>query len=320
MVLSPIDTEHQRRHKRRNALQSLLLLGGMVLLLAACGWIVAGVPGVIWAVVLGVFGVIMNARISPELMLRFIGAAPLPLAELQDLHRVFLALADRAGLEEPPELYYVSSPKMTAFSVGSRESAAIAMTSALLRALDLRELAGVLAHEFSHVRHNDMWIMGLANMVRRLTGMMSMLGMFLLVLNLPLMMAGAATVPLPLVLLLVFAPTIGILLQLALSRIREFEADIDAAGLTGDPVGLASALEKLEASQGGGWEGVFLPGPAIPVPSLFRTHPTTSDRVKRLLDLRRGRPERRLEIPDHLPHRHSIIPVTVRRPRGPWGR
>lgn len=320
MVLSPLDTERQRRHKRRNALQSLLLLAGMVLLLAACGWIVAGVQGVIWAVVLGGLGLLMNAQVSPRLVLRLIGAAPLPLAELPDLHRVFAALVERAGLERPPDLYYVSSPKMTAFTVGSRDSSAIAMTSALLRALDLRELAGVLAHELSHVRQNDMWIMGLANMVRRLTGMMSMLGMFLLLLNLPLTMAGAATVPLPLVLLLVFAPTVGSLLQLALSRTREFEADVDAAGLTGDPAGLASALEKLEAAHGGAWEGVFLPGPRIPVPSIFRTHPTTSDRIKRLLDLRGRRPARRLEIPDRLPHRHSIIPVTVRRPPRPWGR
>jgi heat shock protein HtpX len=85
--------------------------------------------------------------------------------------------------------------------------------------------------------------------------------------------------------LLVLAPALGGLLQLALSRRREFDADLDAAGLTGDPRGLASALAKLERYQGGLLETLFLPGRRVPDPSLLRTHPHTRARIARLLSL-----------------------------------
>ena len=86
-----------------------------------------------------------------------------------------------------------------------------------------------------------------------------------------------------LVLTLALAPTFVSLLQLALSRAREFDADIDAAGLTGDPVGLASALDKLQRRQGSLWETILMPGGRIPDPSLLRTHPKTEERIVRLL-------------------------------------
>ena len=88
-----------------------------------------------------------------------------------------------------------------------------------------------------------------------------------------------------LIALLVLSPTIASLLQLALSRTREYDADLDAAGLTGDPRGLASALEKLERYQGGLFETLLLPGRRVPQPSLLRTHPPTRDRIARLLAL-----------------------------------
>ena len=84
------------------------------------------------------------------------------------------------------------------------------------------------------------------------------------------------------ILLLLISPTIGGLLQLALSRAREFGADLGAAVLTGDPDGLISALAKLEKIQGRHWEGLMLPGARIPEPSLLRTHPKTEDRIAKL--------------------------------------
>ena len=192
------------------------------------------------------------------------------------------------------------------------------MTSGLLKALNLRELAGVLAHEISHVRHNDMRIMGLADMISRMTRTMSLIGMLLLMVNLPLIVAGAATVPWLLVLLLVFAPTIGSLLQLALARTREYDADIDAAGLTGDPLGLASALTKLERQGGRFWEEIVLPGRRIPDPSLLRTHPSTEERVRRLMDLQGHRPAMVLDLPEHHTAHHAAVPPHHSRPR--WRR
>jgi heat shock protein HtpX len=109
-----------------------------------------------------------------------------------------------------------------------------------------------------------------------------MLGTVLLILGLPLWLSGAARLPLLLIPLLLFAPQITVLLQLALSRAREFDADLDAAGLTQDPDGLASALLKLERYQRGVWEQILWPGRRLPEPSMLRTHPPTEQRVERL--------------------------------------
>ena len=87
-------------------------------------------------------------------------------------------------------------------------------------------------------------------------------------------------------LVLIAAPTVGGLLQMALSRTREFDADLGAAMLTGDPDGLASALRKLERAHGKLWEGLMLPGGRIPDPSVLRTHPHTEERVARLMALK----------------------------------
>ncbi|MDX1711726.1 MAG: zinc metalloprotease HtpX, partial [Rhodovibrionaceae bacterium] len=177
------------------------------------------------------------------------------------------------------------SRTLNAFSLGSPKDSAIAVTDGMLRNLNLREFAGVMAHEVSHIRHNDLWVMGLADTITRLTRIMSLMGIVLFFINVPLLLVGQAVIPWLGVLVLIFAPTLGSLLQLALSRAREYDADMDAAGLTGDPEGLASALEKLERHQGRFWEEIFAPGRRIPDPSLLRTHPATEDRVTRLRSL-----------------------------------
>ena len=146
----------------------------------------------------------------------------------------------------------------------------------------MRELAGVLAHEISHIRNNDLWLMSLADLTGRLTRTMTLLGLILLFVGLPLWLSGAASLPWLLISLLVFAPQLTVLLQLALSRAREFEADLDAAGLTGDPAGLASALARLERCQRGIWERILMPGYRLPEPSLLRSHPPTEQRIARL--------------------------------------
>jgi heat shock protein HtpX len=133
--------------------------------------------------------------------------------------------------------------------------------------------------------HGDIWVMGLADVVSRLTSSLSLGGQFLLLLSLPMMLFGSFSPPWWLFLLLISAPTLSALFQLALSRTREYDADLDAAELTGDPSGLASALAKLERYQQGFLERILLPGRRIPDPSLLRTHPTTEDRIQRLLSL-----------------------------------
>jgi heat shock protein HtpX len=94
--------------------------------------------------------------------------------------------------------------------------------------------------------------------------------------------AGATNLPWLVIALLLFAPQLTTLFELALSRAREFEADLDAAGLTGDPAGLASALAKLERAQRSPWERILMPGFRLPEPSILRSHPATEERVARL--------------------------------------
>jgi heat shock protein HtpX len=205
--------------------------------------------------------------------------------DLPEVLPALRVLAQRAGLERVPRLYYVPSAMLNAFAVGGRDDAVIAVTDGMLRALTLRELIGVLAHEISHIRNRDLWLMGIADLAGRLTRLMGLFGFALVLVGLPLWLSGAGGVPLLLIPLLVFAPQITTLLQLALSRAREFDADLDAAGLTGDPGGLASALAKLERHQRSPWEQILLPGQRLPDPSILRTHPPTEERIARLQSL-----------------------------------
>ncbi|WP_211107173.1 M48 family metalloprotease [Azospirillum thermophilum] len=152
--------EIRRRHKLTNVLHSALLLGGMAVLLALCGWVVAGGDGVAWAFAAGALSLLFSPRVSPRLVLGMFAARRLSYHEAPRLHEVTEAIARRAGLPVVPELYYIPSPVLNAFTVGSREQPAIAVADGLLSALTLRELAGVLAHEVSHIRNNDLWVMG----------------------------------------------------------------------------------------------------------------------------------------------------------------
>jgi len=143
--------------------------------------------------------------------------------------------------------------------------------------------------------------------------------MLLLFLNLPLIVAGALAAPWLLVLLLVAAPTLMNLLQLALSRAREYDADLEAARLVGDPEALASALLKLERRQGRFWESMLSPRGQVPEPTLLRSHPPTEERVRRLLDLRQ--PMTPVTVPGTGDRPATIqIPIRVVQPATRWRR
>lgn len=285
-TLGGIDSTIWLRHAWRNRVQSVLLLGAMGAFLALLGWLVWGPDGILILVTVGVFGVAMNPGVSPWWVMRLYGARPISPQQIPRLSSLAGRLAARAELRKTPDLYYVPSRMLNAFAVGTRHRAAIAVTDGLLRRLSLREVAGVLAHEISHVRNNDLWVMGLADLFSRATNLLSLVGQFLLVLNLPLMFFNQTSINWFAILLLILAPGVSALAQLALSRTREYDADLDAARLTGDPEGLAQALAKIEGEQGGWLERIFMPGRHIPEPSLLRTHPQTDERIARLLALR----------------------------------
>ena len=289
--LAPLDSRQQRWHKLRNLLQSAILLGGMVGLLALCGWVLFGPDGLLGMALGSALALAFSPKISPALVLRLYRARELTPPELPDVFAVLDRLTQRAGLRHRPKLYYIPSRMLNAFAVGERDDAVIALTDGMLRSLTLRELAGVLGHEISHIRNNDLWLMGLADLVGRLTRLMTLAGLLLLVLAIPLWLGGVTALPWLVIPLLVFAPQLTTLLQLALSRARELEADLDAAGLTGDPAGLGSALAKLERFQRGTWEQILMPGYRLPEPSLLRSHPPTEQRIARLRSLQAAAPE-----------------------------
>jgi heat shock protein HtpX len=269
-------------HRLSNALHAVLLLGGLAALLMVIGWVLAGGTGLLWAAGLGAAGLLLTPRISPAMILRMYRARPLAPIEAPALYELVGRLAAQAGLAAGPPLFYVPTPIMNAFSVGRRGEAVIAVTDGLLRGLDARELTGVLAHEIGHIRHNDMWIMSLADGVSRLVRAMSWMGLLLILINLPIFLLRSGSMPWLPLLLLVLAPSLSALLQLALSRNREFDADVEAAGLTGDPLGLAQALVKLERQQERLWQRLLWPGGPAREPSLLRTHPNSERRIERL--------------------------------------
>ncbi|MEJ2692120.1 MAG: zinc metalloprotease HtpX [Candidatus Thiodiazotropha sp.] len=273
------------QHKIRNSLHSLLMIVAMGGLCAWLAWFLGGLPLAIYSAAIVLFVYRLNPVATPDLAMRIFRARPLAPQEAPPLTRLVEKLAQRAGVSRPPRLYYLPSDLMNAFTAGTPTDAAIAVSDGLLRRLDWRELSGVLAHEMMHIVHQDTRLMAFADLTGRLTGLLSITGQLLLLINRPLLILGEATLPWLPILLLIAAPNLSSLVQLALSRSREYEADLGAVELTGDPLGLASALSKLESPRGSLLARLLFPGQRIPDPSMLRTHPPTEERVRRLLEL-----------------------------------
>ncbi len=278
------------KRKTINIIQSVLLIAGMALILSLSAELLFG-NGVGLSVFLGVAtALIVTPRISPQLILRLYQAEKLTPQNARQLHYIVNQLSHDAGLKAIPEIYWLPSNTLNAFAVGDPEEPAIAITNGLINRLNLREITGVLAHETSHIAHNDMRLMGLADLVSRLTHLMSLLGVVLALIAIPFMLLGIVSISLLAILLLFIAPTLSAFLQMALSRTREFSADMEAAQLTGDPEGLASALYKMEQPALNYWLKLFNQGYRNPNPSLLRSHPQTEERIERLLSLRASYP------------------------------
>ncbi|MET0028837.1 MAG: zinc metalloprotease HtpX [Candidatus Thiodiazotropha sp.] len=279
------------QHTWRNRLQSLFLLSLMAAYLGLLGWLLWGPQGLIILLGVGVFGMLFHPTLSPKLIMRMYGARPIQEEQAPVLFQLIGELARRAEIETRPSLYYIPSRMLNAFTVGTPRQSAIAITDGLLRHLETREVVGVLAHEISHIRNNDLWVMGLADLFSRATSLLSTLGQLLLLFSLPLLLFSHVRLNWLAMLLLIFAPTLSTLTQMALSRTRETVADLHAVQLTGDPQGLAQALEKIERIQGGWLERVFMPGRRLPEPSLLRSHPQTEARIEQLMKLNPRQPE-----------------------------
>lgn len=274
-----------RVHSWVNRLQTLLLVCLLLGISILAGWLLFGEEGLWIIALISVIILLIEPAVGSRLTLVLYRARPIARHEAPELWRIVALLAARAELPNMPTLYYVASPMVNAFTVGNRRQAAIALTDGLLRYLSMRELAAVLAHETAHVANGDLFVMGLADYISRLTSMLALVGQILLFFALPAILLGYAAINWTVLLLLLFSPHLALLLQLGLSRVREFNADLKASELTGDPEALALALAKIERASRS-WRAWLFPGWGNPQPSWLRTHPATEERIKRLLSLR----------------------------------
>lgn len=294
-----VDTPaHTRGH---NLAHSLTLLAGVGLALGLSAHLLLGPAGVLAVACLIVALALVAPHMPAETLLRLYGARFLGQDDSQ-ISSVVDVLAWRAGLLQRPDLYVIPSMTLHAFAAGTTKRPAIALSEGLIRRLSLRELTAVIAHEISHIRNGDLWIMSLADAAARLVQAATYVAIALAVYNAVAYFSARETFSWLAISLLYLTPASLNLLQLALSRAREFEADRLAVALTGDPVALTSALRSVETYTGHVWEDLMpnLPARRVPEPSLLRTHPPSEERVARLA----------LDVPDC----HSEPLIIIERP------
>jgi heat shock protein HtpX len=273
------DVQNQRL---LNQIQTWMLLAGMITLVLVLGYLLGGITGVIWAGAAGIGMSVFGQQNRQSWVLRMLGARKLPEERAAWLYGVVRELSRRAGLDYQPDIYWVPHQQLNAFAVGQEGWAAIAVTQGLLNHMERRDIINILAHEISHLANGDLKVMTTAAIVSRVTALFSTVGQLLLFINLPLLLIGRSTISWLAIVLLLLAPWLSGILQTAISRTREFEADLGAVKLTRDPLGLAQALQKLERSFRRRYVGMPLPGFQRGQHPLFATHPQTEDRVERL--------------------------------------
>ena len=168
-----LDASHRRAHKLRNASHSLVLVGGLTIVTAFSAWLLWSWSGVI-ITLLGIADLYLFApSVPPEVVMRMYRAAKRDPRRGDQITQIVADLSRRAELAAVPEIYVIPSTTLNAFATGRPDKAVIGITDGLLRRLDAHELAGVLAHEISHVRNNDLAVMSLADVMTRFTQMLS---------------------------------------------------------------------------------------------------------------------------------------------------
>jgi heat shock protein HtpX len=275
----------------RNTLKTTLLLAGLGGLLVAIGSLF-GRGGAVIGLVLGVGIVGFSYWKSDKLAIRAARAVPADPAQYPEFHQIMQDLTQRAGLPMP-KLYISPEQQPNAFATGRNpEHAAVAVTEGLIAICSWDEIRGVLAHEIMHVGNRDILIGSVAAAVATGISFIANMAMW------GAMFGGGRDDdeggnPLILLLTALLAPLAAGLLQMALSRSREFEADRTGAQLLGSGESLASALEKLEIAakripmdinpaQAQAYIVNPLTGRQVKFANLFRTHPTTEERIARL--------------------------------------
>ena len=320
-----------------NAIRTTFLLAAMTALFMAVGFLVGGRIGMILALGFALVTNLIAFWNSDKLVLRMQQARPLGRANAPELFEIVEDLAARAGIPTPA-LYLIETDQPNAFATGrSPDTAAVAVSRGLVTALDRREIAGVIAHELAHIRNRDTLTM---TVTATLAGAITMLAQFGFWFggrssNSPLGPFGG-------ILAIIFAPLAAMLVQMAVSRTREYEADRDGAAISGDPLALASALQKISAMakkfenpwarRSPGMAHMYIVNPLAGrgQDNLFATHPDVNNRIAELMRIAKemdadpveDRPRRshpRPEIDRSGPGWR--VPGTRAEPheRGPWG-
>ncbi len=315
-----------------NYVKTMMLLAALTALFMGVGWLIGGTGGMLIALL---FALGTNAWAwwnSDKAVLRYYGAQPVTRASAPDLHDMVAELSRNAGLPMP-KVYLIDEAQPNAFATGRNpENAAVAATTGLLRTLSREEAAGVMAHELAHIRNRDTLIMTIAAAVGGAISMLAQFGMFF---------GGGGDRDrgpfgvIGVLLAVIMAPLAAMMIQMLISRTREYAADRSGAEICGNPLWLASALGKLA---GGGRRQVmqraerdpasahmFIVNPLAgqAMDNLFSTHPSMENRIAALQEMARERGIGRDRTP-HIVHttreRESTIPRAGSRPsrRGPW--
>lgn len=273
-----------------NTLKTILLLGLMTSLIVSIGGLLGGRDGVIIAFV---FAVVMNVGsywFSDRIALAAHGAVPIGRDDAPGLYDMVERLAKRAGIPVPP-VYLIPSDSPNAFATGrDPQHAAVAVTEGILRLLDDRELEGVIAHELSHVKNRDVLITTIAAVMASVITWIAHTAMFF---------GGGdrANAPNPIfaLFLALVAPFAAMIINLAISRSREFEADATGASISGEPLDLARALAKIDQSARNvpmveanpAFSSLYIsnPNPQSFLVKMLSTHPPTEERIRRLREI-----------------------------------
>ena len=274
-----------------NSIKTGILLAGLTALFMGAGFMLGGEGGMLIALVFACATNLLAYWNADKIVLRMYNAKEVTAQSAPGLYGIVEQLARRAQMPMP-KVYIIDSDQPNAFATGRNpENAAVAATRGLLRILDNEEIAGVMAHELAHVKNRDTLIM---TVTATIAGALSMLANFALFFggnrNNPLGIIGTIAV-------MILAPVAAMLVQMAISRTREYGADAGGAEICGNPLWLARALEKLEqgsrqidndaAEAIPATAHMFIINPlhAHSVDSLFSTHPKSANRVQKLREI-----------------------------------